>query len=93
MRKRTILVVDDDQSILMVLSDFLTQLGYDVITANNVSSCLEIFSTRSKTIDLAMLDMKIGRESGFDLADALEEKISISPVHLPYRLFLGGENP
>jgi DNA-binding NtrC family response regulator len=74
MRKRTILVVDDDQSILMVLSDFLTQLGYDVITANNVSSCLEIFSTLSKTIDLAMLDMKIGRESGFDLADALEKK-------------------
>ena len=74
MRKRTILVVDDDQSILMVLSDFLTQVDYEVLTANDISSCLEIFSTRSKDIDLAMLDIKIGGESGFELADILEEK-------------------
>jgi len=74
MRKRNIVVVDDDQSILMILSDYLTEVGYAVLTANDVSSCLEIFNTRSKDIDLAMLDIKIGRESGFDLADALEEK-------------------
>jgi DNA-binding response OmpR family regulator len=74
MRKRTILVVDDDQSILMILSDYLTQVGYEVLTANDVSSCLEIFSTRSKDIDLAMLDIKLGRESGFELADTLENK-------------------
>jgi len=74
MRKRNIVVVDDDQSILMILSDYLTQVGYEVLTANDVSSCLEIFNARSKDIDLAMLDIKIGRESGFELADTLEEK-------------------
>jgi len=74
MRKRTILVVDDDKSILLILSDYLTQIGYEVLSANDVSSCLEIFNTRSKDIDLAMLDIKLGRESGFDLADTLEEK-------------------
>jgi DNA-binding response OmpR family regulator len=74
MRKRTILVVDDDQSILLILSDYLNQVGYDVLTANNVASCLEIFSTRSKDIDLAMLDIKLGAENGFDLADTLEDK-------------------
>ena len=74
MRKRTILVVDDDQSILMILSDYLTQVGYKVLTAKDASSCLEIFSTRSKEIDLAMLDIKLGGESGFELADTLEDK-------------------
>ena len=74
MRKRTILVVDDDQSILTILSEYLRQVGYEVLTANNVTSCLEIFSTRSKDIDLALLDIRIGRESGFDLADTLEDK-------------------
>jgi DNA-binding response OmpR family regulator len=74
MRKRTIVVVDDDQSILMILWEYLTQVGYEVLTANDVSSCLEIFNTRSKDIDLAILDIKIGRESGFELADTLEEK-------------------
>jgi len=51
-------VVDDDQSILMILSDYLTQVGYEVLTAKDVSSCLEIFSTRSKDIDLACLTSK-----------------------------------
>ena len=74
MRKRTLLVVDDDQSILMILSEYLTQIGYEVLTANDVSSCLEIFNSRSKDIDLALLDIKIGAESGFDLADSLEDK-------------------
>lgn len=74
MRKQTILVVDDDQSILMTLSDYLTQVGYEALTAKDLSSCLEIFSARSKDINLAMLDIKIGRESGFDLADILEDK-------------------
>lgn len=74
MRKRSIVVVDDDQSILMILSDYLTQVGYQVLTAKDVSSCLEIFKTQSKDIDLAMLDIKIGTESGFELADMLEEK-------------------
>ncbi len=74
MRKRTLLVVDDDQSILMILSEYLTQVGYEVLTANDVSSCLEIFNSRSKDIDLALLDIKIGAESGFDLADSLEDK-------------------
>jgi len=74
MRKRTLLVVDDDQSILMILSEYLTQVGYEVLTANDMSSCLEIFNSRSKDIDLALLDIKIGAESGFDLADALEDK-------------------
>ena len=74
MTKRTILVLDDDPSILMTLSDYLTQLGYEVLTAKDMSSCLEVFSARSKDIDLAMLDIKIGGESGFDVADALEEK-------------------
>jgi DNA-binding response OmpR family regulator len=74
MRKRSIVVVDDDQSILMILSDYLTQVGYEVLTAKDISSCLEIFTTRSKDIDLAMIDIKIGGESGFELADTLEEK-------------------
>jgi len=74
MRKRTILVVDDDQSILMILSEYLTQVGYEVLTANSVASCLEILGARSKDIGLAMLDIKIGAESGFNLADTLEDK-------------------
>ncbi|MGE5839573.1 MAG: response regulator [Deltaproteobacteria bacterium] len=74
MKRRTLLVVDDDKSIQMILSEYLGHAGYDVLAANNVSSCLEIFSTRARDIDLALLDVKIGEESGFALADVLEDK-------------------
>ena len=74
MEKKTILVVDDDDSILMIVSDYLTQVGYDVLTAKDVSSCLEVFKAKPKNIDLALLDIKLGRESGFDLADMLEDQ-------------------
>lgn len=74
MKKRTILVVDDDESILMIVSEYLTQVGYEVVTAKDISSCLQVFKARPKEIDLALLDIKIGRESGFELADSLEDQ-------------------
>lgn len=74
MKKRTILVVDDDESILMLVSEYLAQVGYEVITAKNASSCLQVFKARPKEVDFALLDIKIGRESGFELADRLEDQ-------------------
>jgi len=74
MKKRTILVVDDDESILMIVSEYLTQVGYEVLTAKDVSSSLQVFEARPKEIDFALIDIKIGRESGFELADILEDR-------------------
>lgn len=74
MVRRTILVVDDDQTILTIISAFLTQSGYEVLTASDISTCVELFKARGHQIDLAMIDVKIGKESGFDLADMLENE-------------------
>jgi DNA-binding response OmpR family regulator len=73
MTKRTIVVVDDDQAVRTVISAFLTQSGYAVLTANDISGCVDLFRRHGDEIDLAMIDVKIGRESGFDLADILEQ--------------------
>jgi len=73
MTKRSIVVVDDDQTVLTIISAFLSQSGYEVLTAKDISACVDVFKTRRDEIDLAMIDVKIGRESGFDLADILEQ--------------------
>lgn len=73
MTKRRIVVVDDDQTVLTIISAFLTQTGYEVFTAKDISTCVDFFKARRNEIDLAMIDVKIGRESGFDLADILEK--------------------
>jgi DNA-binding response OmpR family regulator len=73
MSKRSIAVVDDDRTVLAIIFAFLTQCGYEVFTANSISGCVDLFLDRGDEIDLAMIDVKIGRESGFDLADILEQ--------------------
>lgn len=74
MTKRTILVVDDDQMVLSIIYDYLSELGYEVLTAADVKGGTEAFRSRVEDIDLVMIDVRIGRESGFTLADILEDQ-------------------
>jgi len=52
----TILLVDDDEVILEMGRQMLTNLGYDVITANSGARAIEIYAA-GKTVDLVVLDM------------------------------------
>jgi DNA-binding response OmpR family regulator len=74
MSKKTILVVDDDQMVLSIISEHLAEYGYEVITASDLKGGVEAFRFRIKDIDLAMIDIRIGRESGFELANRIEEE-------------------
>jgi DNA-binding response OmpR family regulator len=73
MKKPTILIVDDEETMLFLVSEVLKRKGYDVLTANGVSSGLELFKSHRNKIDLVMIDIRLGMESGFDLADVLEK--------------------
>jgi DNA-binding response OmpR family regulator len=73
MKKPTILIVDDEETMLFLVSEVLKRKGYDVLTANSVSSGLELFKSHRNKIDLVMIDIRLGKESGFDLADVLEK--------------------
>jgi DNA-binding response OmpR family regulator len=74
MNEKTILVVDDDQMVLSIISEYLTEFGYEVLSAGDLKRGVEIFRSRMKDIDLVMIDIKIGRESGFELANTLEDE-------------------
>jgi DNA-binding response OmpR family regulator len=72
MKKPTILIVDDEETMLFIVSEVLKRNGYNVLTANGVSSGVELFKSHRNGIDLVMIDIRLGMESGFDLADVLE---------------------
>ncbi len=55
--KRNILLIDDDTSLLVTLSDFLRFEGYDVTTADSGERGLEVLKTL--TPDLIILDMSM----------------------------------
>jgi two-component system NtrC family sensor kinase len=56
-QKKKILLIDDDTSLLVTLSDFLMFEGYDVITADSGEEGLR--SLESTTPDLIVLDMSM----------------------------------
>ena len=66
---RTILVVDDNNSILTQIENMLLQEGYSVITATTGEIALEIFN--SQLIDLILLDVILSGISGLEVLAAV----------------------
>ncbi|OGV71933.1 MAG: hypothetical protein A3K19_07490 [Lentisphaerae bacterium RIFOXYB12_FULL_65_16] len=63
--KRTLLVVDDDMPVRLMLASFLGGEGYDVIEAADGAVALQILGQRK--IDFVLSDMDMPNKSGKDL--------------------------
>jgi signal transduction histidine kinase/DNA-binding NarL/FixJ family response regulator len=68
-RRRKILIVDDDPAHAQLLFDILAPLGFDLTTAFDGESCLEI--ARNFQPDLVLLDISMPGMSGWAVAQAL----------------------
>lgn len=66
-----ILVVDDDESILLICKIYLSKDGHDVETALDGMAGLE--KAASFNPDLILLDINMPRMSGFEMAKRLRE--------------------
>jgi DNA-binding NtrC family response regulator len=66
----TVLVVEDEMLVMMMIEDMLADLGCEAITtAATVDQALHHIDTM--TLDVAMLDMNLGGSSSERVADAL----------------------
>jgi DNA-binding response OmpR family regulator len=70
----TILVVDDEELMRSIMADFLTQLGYNILSAADGNEALKITENYAGTIDLLLTDVKMDGMSGPELAEALLSK-------------------
>jgi DNA-binding NtrC family response regulator len=70
-RKRTALVVDDVEDMLDLLEIALHAADFGVLRASSASEALDLFEARPDEIDLLMTDVRIGVESGLELAGRL----------------------
>jgi DNA-binding NtrC family response regulator len=66
--KKTILVVDDDTSVLAVVSGFLVDGGYNVLTASSGTKGLQQSRDFKGEIHLLLSDFQLQGTSGADLA-------------------------
>lgn len=95
----TILVVDDDQSIVELLSDFLEYENFRVITACDSVQAWTLFEQNS--IHCIVLDIMMPGQNGFELCRRIREKSNVPILFLSARsddvdkirgLTLGGDD-
>jgi CheY-like chemotaxis protein len=71
--RETILLVDDEDTIIEVSSEILEALGYNVILAKNGEEAIEIYRKRKDDIDLVILDMIMPGMGGAETFEVLKE--------------------
>jgi two-component system, cell cycle sensor histidine kinase and response regulator CckA len=67
----TVLVVDDEPSVVTLVSRVLAQEGYQLLTAMSGGSALEIGDTSGRVIDLLLSDWHMPDMTGRELATRL----------------------
>jgi PAS domain S-box-containing protein len=62
----TILAVEDEEMLIMMVKIILQDAGYTVIEAHNGEEAVSIFRERHQSIDVVLTDMGLPKLSGFD---------------------------
>ncbi|MBN1381564.1 MAG: PAS domain S-box protein [Deltaproteobacteria bacterium] len=70
--QETILLVDDEETILEVTQEILESLGYTVLTATSGYEAIEIYKKEQNRIDLMILDMIMPGMGGGETYDVLK---------------------
>lgn len=70
--QETVLAVDDDPSILDLMTDILSEEGYRVLRAQNGAEALDVLGTARPC--LVLLDMRMPTLDGWGFASALKER-------------------
>jgi DNA-binding NtrC family response regulator len=74
MRKKSILLVDDERPILLALGNYLKKNNFEVQTAESGELALALF--RSSFFDLVITDLVMGGMNGIELLRAVKESDS-----------------
>jgi len=72
--EETILVVDDDPSVLQVASKVLRRGGYEVVEAGSGEAALDVAEQNDGQLDLLLTDVVMPGMSGRELAERLAER-------------------
>ncbi|HYD51591.1 MAG TPA: response regulator [Gemmatimonadaceae bacterium] len=77
---RTVLVVEDDPSLLNVLTRFLQIAGLRVLPAEDATAALAAAALVEGRFDMAVLDYNLPDHDGAELYDLLKERYGERPV-------------
>jgi signal transduction histidine kinase len=72
-----VLLVDDEPSVRLTLTEFLKRAGYEVVAAADFQSALPLLST---SFDVAVIDINLPGRSGIELLQEINSRESYVPV-------------
>ncbi|MDO8471051.1 MAG: response regulator [bacterium] len=75
---KKILLIDDDETFLKTVNDFLSSEGYNIIVAKDGSKGLEVVEKESP--DLILLDLLMPNSGGMDFLKILHEDERLSKI-------------
>ncbi len=78
MYKATILLVEDDPNLSMVLQDYLEMLEYSIVLARNGEEGLSHF--KKKDFDMCILDVMMPKKDGLSLATDIRKENQHIPI-------------
>lgn len=77
---QSILVVEDDLDIQELLKNFLQEVGYDIVLANDGVEALSVFSTIQ--FDLVLLDVMLPKIDGFAVCELIRKQSKVPIIML-----------
>jgi PAS domain S-box-containing protein len=84
-RERTVLLVEDEEQVRMMMEVMLSRLGFAYRSAEDGVEALAMFRQQSKDIDLVVCDLAMPSMDGWEIMEALRE---ISP-QIPFIMISG----
>lgn len=75
---QTILILDDDNTTLALLTEILKMEGFDTITAGTIAEAREIIN--GVKFDLAVFDLNLPDGNGLDLCRKVKERVKLSDI-------------
>lgn len=76
LRRRPILVVDDEPGLLLLFQRYLARFGYEVEICSNAQQALDRFTRDASRYELVLADLTMPGMSGRDL---LEQLVRVNP--------------
>lgn len=85
LKNNKILIADDEERIVRLVSDFLNNSGYETITADDGKKALEIFESQKEDLSLAIIDIMMPEIDGWALTKEIRKTSDLPIIMLSAR--------